>query len=99
MHLCGNDLLERTAVRELGDAAAKDSRVVVVEQCQTRHKEHLQSRNVELCEDLRREDDKTDYSDLMNTTCTLVPTERSPATYRSGEALFAGAIPVFIHKS
>ena len=85
-------------MRELGDAAAKDSRVVVVEKCQTRHKEHLQSRHVELCEDLQREYDKTDYRDLMNTTFALVPAGRSPATYRLGEALSAGAIPVFIHQ-
>ncbi|CAN0464627.1 unnamed protein product, partial [Laminaria digitata] len=99
LYLSGNGLLERTAVRNLGDAAAKDPRVVVVERCQTRHKEHLQSRNVELCESLQREYDKTGYGDLMNTTFALVPSGRSPATYRLGEALSAGAIPVFIHQN
>lgn len=99
LYLSGNGFPERTAVRNLGDAAANDSSVVVVEKCQTRHDEHLQSRNVDLCEGLQREYDKTDYSDLMNTTFALVPAGRSPATYRLGEALSAGAIPVFIHQN
>ncbi|CAM9463743.1 unnamed protein product [Laminaria digitata] len=99
LYLSGNGHLERTAVRNLGEAAANDPSVVVVEKCQTRHNEHLQSRNVELCEGLKRDYDKTDYGDLMNTTFALVPAGRSPATYRLGEALSAGAIPVFIHQN
>eukprot|EP00904_Undaria_pinnatifida_P002679 jgi/Undpi1/12411/HiC_scaffold_5.g02083.m1 len=99
LYLSGNGLLERTAVRNLGEAAVNDTSVVVVEQCQTRHKEHLQSRNKDLCQDLQREYDKTDYEDLMNTTFALIPAGRSPATYRLGEALSAGAIPVFIHQN
>ena len=99
LYLSGNGLLERTAVRNLGEAAVNDTSVVVVEHCQTRHKEHLQSRNKDLCQDLQREYDKTDYGDLMNTTFALIPAGRSPATYRLGEALSAGAIPVFIHQN
>lgn len=97
LYLSGDGLLERTAVRNLGEPAGSD--VVVVELCQTRHNEHLLPRNVDLCERLQKEYVETDYEDLMNTTFALLPGGRSPATYRLGEALSAGAIPVFIHQN
>ncbi|CAM9492023.1 unnamed protein product [Laminaria digitata] len=99
LYLSGNGFLERTAVRSLDGTAINGSRVVVVERCQKKFKEHLLSRNVELCEGLEQEYNKTDYGDLMNTTFALVPAGRSPATYRLGKALSAGAIPIFIHQN
>lgn len=90
-------MLERTAVRHIGQTE-DDKDVVVVEKCQTRHKEQLLARNVDLCEGLKRAYDQTEYKDLMNTTFALIPSGRSPATYRLGESLFAGALPVFIHQ-
>lgn len=58
----------------------------------------LLSWNKALCESLQREYDHASYDDLMNTTFALLPAGRSPATYRLGEALSAGAIPVFVHQ-
>lgn len=58
----------------------------------------LLSWNKELCESSRKEYDRASYGDLMNTTFALLPAGRSPATYRLGEALSAGALPVFIHQ-
>ncbi|CAM9918875.1 unnamed protein product, partial [Hapterophycus canaliculatus] len=54
--------------------------------------------NKALCESLRRDYDQVSFDDLMNTTFALLPAGRSPATYRLGEALSAGAIPVFVHQ-
>lgn len=50
------------------------------------------------CESLLAEYNKQDYKDLMNSTFALVPGGRSPATYRLGEVLSAGCIPVFVHE-
>ncbi|CAM9982432.1 unnamed protein product, partial [Pylaiella littoralis] len=72
--------------------------VVVVERCHDLHNEQLLSWNKELCESSRKEYDRASYGDLMNTTFALLPAGRSPATYRLGEALSAGALPVFIHQ-
>lgn len=84
-------------MRNIGQTS-QDTDVVVVEKCQTRHNEHKLSWNVELCQSLQQEYDTFDYKDLMNTTFALLPGGRSPATYRLGEALSAGTIPVFIIK-
>lgn len=95
MYLSGNGHAEREAVRNIGQTS-QDTDVVVVEKCQTRHNEHKLSWNVELCQSLQRDYDMSDYKDLMNTTFALLPGGRSPATYRLGEALSAGTIPVFL---
>lgn len=58
----------------------------------------LLSWNKELCQSSQKGYDETSYADLMNTTFALLPAGRSPATYRLGEALSAGALPVFIHQ-
>ena len=87
---------ERSAIRQLG-VSANSSDVVVLESCQELHKEHLLPENVELCQNLKKESLQHDYNDLMNTTFALIPAGRSPATYRLGEAMSAGAIPVFFH--
>lgn len=50
------------------------------------------------CESLLEEYNTQDYKDLMNSTFALVPGGRSPATYRLGEVLSAGCIPVFVHE-
>eukprot|EP00904_Undaria_pinnatifida_P003028 jgi/Undpi1/12726/HiC_scaffold_6.g02394.m1 len=99
LYLSGNGLLERTAVRTVADTATDPSGVVVVEMCDRFHGEPERPRNLKMCQGLQKEYDKTDYGDLMNTTFALLPAGRSPATYRLGEALSAGAIPVFIHQN
>ena len=91
--------MERTAVRTVADTATDPSGVVVVEMCDRFHGEPERPRNLKMCQGLQKEYDKTDYGDLMNTTFALLPAGRSPATYRLGEALSAGAIPVFIHQN
>lgn len=83
-------------MRKLG-LNANSSDVVVSVVCQKLHGEQLLAENVDLCTQLDRVWLDTDYGDLMNTTFALIPAGRSPATYRLGEALSAGAIPVFIH--
>ena len=86
-------------MRSVGGTGADPSGVVVVEMCDRFHGEPERPQNLEFCKRLKQEYDKTDYADLMNTTFALLPAGRSPATYRLGEALSAGAIPVFIHQN
>lgn len=96
MYLGGDGHVERKAVLDLGQAA-NSSDVVVVEACQELHQKHLLPENLEFCKRLKEEYAQRDYADLMNTTFALIPAGRSPATIRLGEALSAGAVPVFIH--
>lgn len=92
----GDGKIERGGLYQLAiDANSTD--VVVAEHCLEVHQEHLLPENVDRCKRLNREYLAVDYADIMNTTFALVPAGRSPATYRLGEALSAGAIPVFVH--
>ena len=63
-----------------------------------RKTKQLLSWNADKCRRFNRDYHTTSYDDLMNTTFALVPSGRSPATYRLAEALSAGALPVFIHQ-
>lgn len=96
--MSGEGYSERTAVLEVA-AASNDPRVAVAVKCMETHLEHLQPHNVEFCTLAKRRFGSLDYADLMNSTFALIPAGRSPATYRLGEALSAGAIPVFIHQN
>ncbi len=60
--------------------------------------EQLLSWNKDKCRRIATDFDRTSYDDLMDTTFALIPSGRSPATYRLVEALSAGALPVFIHQ-
>ena len=70
--------------------------VVTSLHCFENHGEHLLPENVEYCKSLRDRYDDYTYSNLMNTTFGLVPAGRSPGTFRLGEVMSAGAIPVFV---
>lgn len=98
LYLSRSGVAEREAVRQIGiDANSSD--VVVLEICQEINGEHLLPENIEFCERRKQEYAGEGYADLMNTTFALIPAGRSPATYRLGEALSAGAIPVFVHEA
>ena len=96
MYLSSNGKMERDTVRHLG-INANSSDVIVVENCQEMHKEQLLPENLEFCQNLMGEFNQYDYKDLMNTTFALIPAGRSPAAFRLGEAMSAGAIPVFFN--
>lgn len=70
--------------------------VVTSFKCFETHGEHLLAENVEFCEALKTQYAADDYDTLMNTTFGLVPAGRSPGTYRLGEVMSAGSIPVFV---
>ncbi|CAM9522844.1 unnamed protein product [Ectocarpus fasciculatus] len=64
--------------------------------CFEKHEEHLLPENAEFCQALKDQYEGYDYRNLMNSTFGLVPAGRSPATYRLGEVMSAGSIPVFV---
>lgn len=70
--------------------------VVISMHCFENHDEHLLPENAEYCQTLRDRYDDNEYDALMNTTFGLVPAGRSPGTFRLGEVMSAGAIPVFV---
>jgi Exostosin family len=72
-----------------------DNQVAVVGECFELHGEHLKSQNVAHCKKLKQQSARFTYVELMNSTFALIPTGRSPSTYRLGEAMSAGAIPIF----
>jgi Exostosin family len=72
-----------------------DNQVAVVGECFELHGEHLKAQNVAFCKQLKQQSPAFSYMDLMNTTFALIPAGRSPSTYRLGEAMSAGAIPIF----
>jgi Exostosin family len=72
-----------------------DNQVAVVGECFELHGEHLKAQNIAFCKQLKQQSTTFSYMTLMNTTFALIPAGRSPSTYRLGEAMSAGAIPVF----
>lgn len=70
------------AVMPLHDEA---NGIIMSMHCFELHNDHLRPNNVEYCEALKARYDDYDYGDLMNTTFSLVPSGRSPGTYRLGE--------------
>eukprot|EP00752_Nemacystus_decipiens_P003214 g2975.t1 len=50
----------------------------------------------EYCERIGQGYDNHDYGSLMNTTFGLIPSGRQPSTFRLGEVMGAGAIPVMV---
>ncbi|CAN0136402.1 unnamed protein product [Pylaiella littoralis] len=74
----------------------EENGVITSMRCFEMHNEHLLPENVEYCQTLKDRFDDYDYASLMNTTFGLVPAGRSPGTYRLGEVMSAGAIPVFV---
>ncbi|CAN0315169.1 unnamed protein product [Pylaiella littoralis] len=84
---------ERMSVVPLHD---EESGVIMSLHCFEMHGEHLLPENVEYCKSLKDRYDDHDYGSLMNTTFGLVPSGRSPGTFRLGEVMSAGAIPVFV---
>ncbi|CAM9146099.1 unnamed protein product [Scytosiphon promiscuus] len=84
---------ERTAAARIHDPT---SGIVSVLRCFELHGEQLLPENVEYCSHAHKRFNSFDYERLMNTTFGLVPSGRSPGTYRLGEVMSAGAIPVFV---
>lgn len=70
--------------------------VVVSMHCFEVHQEHLLPENLAYCQELKSRYNDFGYEDLMNTTFAIIPAGRSPGTYRLGEVMSAGAIPVFV---
>eukprot|EP00903_Cladosiphon_okamuranus_P012958 g12097.t1 len=84
---------ERSVVSRLHNPS---NGIVSVIRCSTMHGDELLPENKNYCDRSRRRFDTYDYKKLMNTTFALVPSGRSPGTFRLGEVMSAGAIPVFI---
>lgn len=93
VYLGGHGSEERLSVVPLND---EEHGVVMSVHCFEVHGEHLLPENLEYCQSLRDRYDNFGYSDLMETTFALVPSGRSPGTYRLAEAMGAGAIPVIV---
>ena len=93
VYLRGHGTEERSRVASLHDEAAG---VVMSMHCSKLHGSHLLPENAEFCRRLQNGTDAHDYESLMNTTFGLVPSGRSPATYRLGEVMRAGVIPVLV---
>lgn len=70
--------------------------VVISFHCFAQHEEDRLINNVRPCQRLKDHYRDHRYEKLMNTTFALVPAGRSPGTYRLGEVMSAGAIPVFV---
>lgn len=58
---------------------------IISMECFTLHGEDLFPENVDLCNGLKARYDDYDYGNLMNTTFGLVPSGRSPGTFRLAE--------------
>jgi hypothetical protein len=71
------------------------SGVVIASRCPPRREVSNLPENLDYCASLTQRYSETDYHDLMNTTFALIPGGRQPASYRLGEALAAGSIPVW----
>lgn len=82
LYLRGRGTEERQSVANLSNEV---NDTIVSMECFTMHGEHLFPENVERCNGLAAHYDDYDYGNLMNTTFGLVPTGRSPGTYRLGE--------------
>eukprot|EP00752_Nemacystus_decipiens_P005375 g4875.t1 len=93
IYLRGFGLEERSAVSRVHDPA---NRIVSVVKCSTMHGDELLPENREYCDRSKERYDSYDYGGLMNSTFALVPSGRSPGTFRLGEIMSAGAIPVFV---
>lgn len=74
----------------------EENGVIMSLHCFEKHDEHLLPENVEYCKSLKDRYFDHEYRSLMNTTFGLVPAGRSPGTYRLGEVMSAGSIPVFV---
>ncbi len=74
----------------------EDRGVITSLHCHDKHGENLLPENAEYCESLWARYNDHDFGTLMNSTFGLVPAGRSPGTYRLGEVMSAGAIPVFV---
>lgn len=80
-------------LREEGDG------VVASMHCFEMHDEQNIPKNVDFCKYLKSDYNDYNYNELMNTTFGLVPSGRSPGTYRLGEVMSAGAIPVIVARN
>lgn len=74
----------------------EENGVIMSLHCFEKHGEHLFPENLEYCKALHDRYSQHDYRSLMNTTFGLVPAGRSPGTFRLGEVMSAGSIPVFV---
>lgn len=70
--------------------------IIITMHCLEGHGDHLLPNNLEFCKTLKEHENDYDYEESMHTTFGLVPAGRSPGTYRLGEVMSAGAIPVII---
>ncbi|CBJ48874.1 Glycosyltransferase, family GT47 [Ectocarpus siliculosus] len=84
---------ERMSLVPLQDEA---NGVIMSLHCFELHNEHLLPENVEYCRALSDRYGDHSYESLMNSTFGLVPAGRSPGTFRLGEVMSAGSIPVFV---
>ena len=89
----GHGAEERYRAATLHDEKAG---VIMAMRCSEVHGSHLTPEIVEYCRRLRQGYDDHDYGNLLNTTFGLIPSGRSPSTYRLGEVMGAGAIPVIV---
>ncbi|CAM9868803.1 unnamed protein product [Ectocarpus sp. 12 AP-2014] len=93
LYLSGHGSGERMSLVPLQDEA---NGVIMSLHCFEVHDEHLLPENVEYCRALSDQYDDHSYKSLMNSTFGWVPAGRSPGTYRLGEVMSAGSIPVFV---
>ncbi|CAM9976215.1 unnamed protein product, partial [Ectocarpus sp. 12 AP-2014] len=93
LYISGHGSEERISLLPLHD---EENGVVVGMHCFEKHQEHLLPENADFCQALKEQYDGYDYGHLMNSTFGLVPAGRGPASYRLGEVMSAGTIPVFV---
>lgn len=93
VYLGGHGTEERSRVATLHNETAG---VVMSMHCSELHGSHLHPENVEYCRRLGQRYNAHDFGSLMNTTFGLIPAGRSPSTFRLGEVMGAGTIPVMV---
>eukprot|EP00903_Cladosiphon_okamuranus_P018061 g16622.t1 len=92
LHLKAHGSEERESIRSLHDDTAG---IVVAEKCPDQASIRWPELG-EKCAELLPRYHAYDYSFLMNSTFGLVPAGASPGTYRLGEVMSAGCIPVIV---
>lgn len=95
LYLGGYGIEERSAVSRLHDPA---NGIVTVIKCSNMHGDESLPDNKDYCDRSYERYRTYDYDKLMNTTFALVPSGRSPGTFRLGEVspLLLLLVPCFL---
>lgn len=74
-----------------------DGTVVISMKCFEMHGWRNYPKYRKVCDDMAKKYEESNYIDLFNSTFSLVPAGRSPASYRLVEAMASATIPVFVY--